>query len=53
MAPDYPQVVGELATEYEKWWQEIQPRLVNEGVVGPKVNPFKELYWKQFGGGPE
>ena len=19
----------------------------------PKINPFKELYWKQFGGGPD
>jgi arylsulfatase len=26
--------------------------LVNEKVVGPKLNPFAELYWKQFGGGP-
>ena len=21
-------------------------------AVGPKLNPFAELYWKQFGGGP-
>jgi hypothetical protein len=27
--------------------------LVNEDVIGPKINPFKELYWKQFGGGPD
>jgi arylsulfatase len=26
---------------------------VNENVVGPKVNPFKALYWQQFGGGPD
>jgi arylsulfatase len=26
--------------------------MVNEDAVGPKVNPFKERYWKQFGGGP-
>jgi len=24
---------------------------VNENAVGPKGNPFKKLYWKQFGGG--
>ena len=29
----------------------MQPQLVNENAVGPKVNPFRELYWKQFGGG--
>ena len=23
--------------------------VVNEDAVGPKVNPFKELYEKQFG----
>ena len=27
--------------------------LVNENAIGPKVNPFKALYWKQFGGGPD
>ena len=26
---------------------------VDENAVGPKVNPFKERYWKQFGGGPK
>ncbi|HEU0011774.1 MAG TPA: hypothetical protein VFT34_18305 [Verrucomicrobiae bacterium] len=25
---------------------------VKENAAGPKVNPFKELFWKQFGGGP-
>jgi len=42
-----------LRAAYDKWWNEIQPDLVNEDAVGPKVNPFKERYWKQFGGGPE
>jgi arylsulfatase len=42
-----------LRDAYDKWWDEVQPMLVNENVVGPKVNPFKELYWKQFGGGPD
>jgi hypothetical protein len=23
--------------------------LINEDAVGPKENPVKELYWKQFG----
>ena len=26
--------------------------LVNEKVLGPKLNPFAERYWKQFGGEP-
>lgn len=26
--------------------------MINENAHLPAVNPFKELYWKQFGGGP-
>jgi arylsulfatase len=50
---DHPDVAKELEAYYDKWWKDTQPMLVNENAVGPKVNPFKELYWKQFGGGPE
>jgi arylsulfatase A-like enzyme len=48
----HPDVVAQLRGEYDKWWSDVQSMLVNENVVGPKVNPFKALYWKQFGGGP-
>jgi len=41
-----------LRAAYDQWWEGIQPDLVNENAVGPKVNAFKERYWKQFGGGP-
>jgi arylsulfatase A-like enzyme len=47
-----PAVVASLAQSYEVWWKDVQPMLVNESAKGPRVNPFKELYWKQFGGGP-
>src|SRR6185436_16283921 len=49
----HPQVAARLRATYEKWWSEAQPMLVNENVVGPKMNPFKERYWNQFGGGPD
>jgi arylsulfatase len=49
----HPEVVAEFRAAYDKWWNEVQPLLVNEDVVGPKINPMKELYWKQFGGGPD
>lgn len=50
----HPDVVAELRSAYDKWWDEVLPLAQqNENVVPPKVNPFKELYWKQFGGGPE
>jgi arylsulfatase len=47
-----PEVVASLARRFDAWWQEVQPMLVNESVKGPRVNPFKALYWKQSGGGP-
>lgn len=49
----HPEVVAKLRAEYEKWWEEIQPLLVNEDATGPKINPMKELYWEQFGGEPD
>jgi arylsulfatase len=50
VADKHPDVVKELDAAYDKWWDSVQPGLVNEDAVGPKVNPFKELYEKQFGG---
>lgn len=49
----HPEVVAKLRAAYDTWWDEVQPLLVNEDAIGPAVNPYKELYWKQFGGGPE
>lgn len=51
VSAQHPEVVAELRRAYDQWWEEILPALENENAVGPKVNPFKELYWKQFGGG--
>ena len=48
-----PTVVAKLRAAYDQWWSDVQPMLVNEDATGPKMNPFKELYWKQFGGGPD
>lgn len=45
-------VAAELRGHYEKWWAAVLPLMVNESATGPKVNPYKELYWTQFGGGP-
>jgi arylsulfatase len=48
----HPDVVAQMRKAYDRWWEEVLPALENENAVGPKVNPFKEWYWKQFGGGP-
>jgi arylsulfatase len=50
VADKNPEVVKELDGAYDRWWDAVQAGLVNEGAVGPKVNPFKELYEQQFGG---
>jgi arylsulfatase len=52
VSAEHPDIVKEMDAAYDKWWAEILPCLENENAVGPAVNPFKELYWKQFGGGP-
>jgi arylsulfatase len=49
----YPEVVAELRAVYDQWWEDVQPYLINENVMGPKINPLKALYWEQFGGGPD
>ncbi len=48
-----PDVVEKMRKAYDQWWDEVLPAMENEDAVGPKVNPFKERYWKQFGGGPQ
>jgi arylsulfatase len=53
VAADHPEVTKELEAVYDGWWESVQPQLVNEKAVGPSVNAFKTLYWKQFGGGPD
>ncbi len=45
----HPDVVKKLDAEYDAWWASLPPYLVNEDAVPAKENPFKELYWKQFG----
>jgi arylsulfatase A-like enzyme len=49
----HPDVVERMRKAYDQWWEEVLPAMGNEDAVGPKGNPFKERYWKQFGGGPE
>jgi arylsulfatase len=48
----HPAAVAAMRAAYDRWWDEVLPALENENAVGPKVNPFKELYWRQFKKGP-
>jgi arylsulfatase len=47
-----PEQAQKMDAAYDRWWEEIQPGLQNETAVPPAVAPYKEIYWKQFGGGP-
>lgn len=51
ISAEHPEIVKQLATTYDRWWEDVQPMLVNETAhaTAPKVNPFRELYIKQFG----
>jgi arylsulfatase len=53
VAENHTDVVKKLEAAYDVWWASLPPYLVNENAVGPKVNPFKELYEKQSGGNPK
>jgi arylsulfatase len=50
---DHPDEVAKLRAAYDRWWNDTLPLLENEQAIGPKINPLKALYWKQFGGGPD
>lgn len=52
LATKHSDVVARLAAEYDQWWKSVRPGMVNEKAIGPRLNPFAEAYWKQFGGGP-
>jgi arylsulfatase len=49
----HPEVVAKMRAAYDPWWDEVLPCMVNEDAVGPTINPFKERYWRQSGGGPD
>lgn len=50
VAAQHPAVVKALEAEYEKWWAEVLPLLVNENAPQPAVNPYHEQYWRQYQG---
>ena len=53
IAASHPDVVKKLSDAYDAWWTSLKGQYdINESAVGPKLNPFAEMYWKKFGGGP-
>ena len=52
IADQHPEAVRELSLAFEQFWSEAKLGMVNELAIGPHINPFQELYYKQFGGTP-
>jgi arylsulfatase A-like enzyme len=52
VAPHHPEIVTALAKAFDQWWNECIPLMVNEKAVGPDINPFQKIYYRQFGGSP-
>jgi arylsulfatase A-like enzyme len=46
----HPEILKELSTAFDQWWQECLPLLVNEKAIGPDRNPFAVWFYEQFGG---
>jgi arylsulfatase len=44
-----PDEARRLRAAYDDWWESILPCLENEEAVGPKTNPYHDLYYRQFG----
>lgn len=48
-----PAEVQALRAEYDAWWESLAGQAdLHEQARGPELNPFAELFWRQFGGGP-
>ncbi len=45
---EYPDVAKAMRAEYETWWEETRPLMVNEDVPYAKEKPFFVLYEKQL-----
>ena len=44
VADKHRDIVQRLDAEYDRWWESVQPQLVNEDAVPPAENPFKTLF---------
>jgi len=46
---EHPEVVSQLREEYDQWWEDTLPMMVNESARATPPFPFLELYLKQYG----
>ncbi len=43
----HPELVKQLRRDYDLWWEQTLPKLINEQVPSSKVRPFHELFRAQ------
>ena len=48
VASEHPEVVNELRTAYDKWWEETLPFMVNENVPISSIIPADIRYYNQL-----
>jgi arylsulfatase len=51
IAAEKPEIVAELKTQFDAWWEDIQPYMVNDHLtdVPATHKPFHDLYREQLG----
>lgn len=51
IAEQHPDIVGKLKKNYDAWWDDIQPSLVNDHLseVPETCKPYHEIYLRDFG----
>ncbi len=53
IAAQHPDLVKQMLGELDAWWGSLAGQAdLHEAALGPRLNPFAEEYWAQFGGGP-
>jgi arylsulfatase len=50
ISASHPDEVARLRKAYDAWWADVRPGMSNENPQHiPAQNPYKTLYWQQFG----
>ena len=49
VASRHPDIVKDLASRHDTWWQQCRPLMVNEDAPIPSQNSFKSLFHQQTG----
>ena len=52
IAASNAETVERMDAAYAAWWTSILPKLENEDAIPPSIQPFKRLFFQQYGGGP-